>query len=280
MKKVVVVVFILVVIALVFYSKGHNNIDKLNAVTEHYVSDLINPKEKSLFENESTKAKPTKIKSTDALTSTNNLLTTAETYLLEAKEIRRCKSIPKTQEELELWLTNANAVGEPNEYIEDVLSRFELCSQSHFTFDTFVEPLIKAAKLGSDNAVAELWAVSEKEYFVSKGLLELNTEETIEHRIEFNKLKYQLSENLALRGGEQAILNLVKGYQYYEPESGKSNNLKALAYADFGLKITKNNELYLKLDFIKQRISKNMDSQQLQQAQMLTDNLLSNFDNK
>lgn len=280
MKKVVVVVFILVVIALVFYPKGHNNIDKLNAVTEHGVSELATPKEKSLFENELTKAKPTKIKSTGALTSTNKGLTTAETYLLEAKEIRRCKFIPKTQQKLELWLTNANAVGEPNEYIEDVLSRFELCSQSNVSFDTFVEPLVKSAKLGSDNAVAELWTVSDKEYLVSKGLLELNTEEAIEHRIEFNKLKYQLSENLALRGGEQAILNLVKEYQYYDPKSGKPNHLKALAYADFGLKITTNNELYLKLDFIKQRISKNIDLQNLEQAQVLTDTLLSNFEHK
>ena len=74
-------------------------------------------------------------------------------------------------------------MGEPDEFIEDVLFRFERCSQFNFISDDFVELLIKAIKLGSENAVTELWTISDREYIHSKGLFELSREETIEQQI-------------------------------------------------------------------------------------------------
>lgn len=261
MKKLTLAISILVFVIIYFLPKEQSKFDKVSAETDS---------EKTLFKDLKPKEK-SKIK-TDVEVSA---LASAEEYLSEAKEIRRCNKIPKTEYELDVWLSHANEVGEPDEYIEDVLFRFERCSQFNFISDDYVGLLFKAIKLGSDNAVTELWAISDSEYFHSKGLFELNREETIKQRKKFNKLKYQLSESIALTGGEQAILKLVKGYQNYDPDSGNPNYLKAVAYADFGLKIVEDNDIYLKLDFIKQRISQNMAFQDLQHAQVLTETLLS-----
>jgi len=267
-KKVVFAVLILALVIFYFIPKEHNKVETFSAKNDsakNYNNNVftkhLKPREKALIE--------TGLE--------DSIFTTPEKYLFEAKEIRRCSKIPKTKKELDEWLSNANEVGEPDEYIEDVLFRFDRCSQFNFLSDDFFELLIKAIELGSDNAVTELWAISDKEYFYSKGLFELSREDTIEQRVKFNKLKYQLSESVALTGGGQAILKLVKGYQNYDPDSGKPNYLKAIAYADFGLKIVEDNDIYLKLDFIKQRIAKNMEFQDIQQAQVLTERLLSKF---
>jgi hypothetical protein len=262
-KKVALAISILVFVIIYFLPKEQSKFDKLSVENDSKkaVAIDVKPKEKSMIE-------------TDIGVSA---LASAEEYLFEAIEIRRCRAIPKTQDELDDWLNKANEAGETYEYIEDVLSRFERCSQISFISDDFVKLLVKAIKLGSDNAVTELWAISDKEYFQSKGLVELNREEIIEQRIKFNKLKFQLSESIALTGGEQSILRLVKEYQYYDPDSGNPNYLKAIAYADFGLKIVEDNDIYLKLNFIKQRISQNMEFHDIEQAQVLTEKLLTTF---
>ena len=262
MKKVVLAISIAAFSISYFLPKEQSNYDNLSAE-----KDSNKVASKHLIPNEKTSIE----------TSFEESVFTSEEYLFEAKEIRRCKTIPKTQDELDDWLSSADEVGEPYEYIEDVLSRFERCSQFNLISGDFVELLVKAIKLGSDNAMTELWAISDKEYFQSKGLLELSREEKIEQRIKFNKLKFQLSESIALTGGEQSILRLVKEYQYYDPDSGNPNYLKAIAYADFGLKIVEDNDIYLKLDFVKQRISQNMEFHDIEQAQVLTEKLLTKF---
>jgi|TARA_Y100000589_G_C27129655_1_gene620029 hypothetical protein len=262
-KKIVLAISILAFVIIYFLPKEQSKFDKLSAENN---SNKVASKHMYLNENMSNE---TSIE--------DNVFVTPEEYLFEAKEIRRCNTIPKTQDELDDWLSKANELGEPYEYIEDVLSRFEHCTHFNFISDDFVELLVKAIKLGSDNAVIELWAISDKEYFQSKGLLELSREETIEHRIKFNKLKFQLSESIALTGGEQSILRLAKEYQNYDPDSGEPSYLKALAYANFGLKIVKDNDIYLKLDFIQRRISQDMKFQDIEQAQVLTENFLSKF---
>ena len=262
-KKFALAISIVALVVFYFITKEHSEIEKFSDKndSENAVSKDLKRKEKSTIE-------------TDIGVSE---LASAEEYLLEAKEIRRCSAIPKTQDELDKWMSKVNEVGEPYEYIEEVLSRFERCSQFNFISDDFVELLFKAIELGSDNAVAELWAVSDREYFQSKGLDELSREDTIKQRVKFNKLKYRLSESVALTGGEQSILRLVKEYQNYDPDTGNPNYLKVIAYADFGLKIVEDNDIYLKLDFIKHRIHQNMEFQDIEQAQMLTEKLLNKF---
>ncbi|GAB2991074.1 hypothetical protein [Psychrosphaera aestuarii] len=261
MKKVAIAISILAFVIIYFLPKEQSRFDKLrtkndsNQVTyEHLIANEKISTEADFEE---------------------KVFTTSEEYLYKAKQIRRCNTIPKTQDELDDWLIKANEVGEPHEYIEDVLLRFEQCSPFQFISEDFVELLFLAIELGYDNAIAELWAVSDNEYLQSKGLDELNREETIEQRVEFNKLKYRLSERIALAGGENALLRLVKGYQNDDPDTGKPNYIKAIAYADFGLNIVKSNDVYLKLDFMKRRISLNMDLQSLEEAQTLTESLLS-----
>ncbi|TMN84545.1 MULTISPECIES: hypothetical protein [unclassified Pseudoalteromonas] len=263
MKKVALVISILAFVIICFLIKEQSKLDKLSAGNDSskVAAKHLNTKETISIET----------------SFEDNVFATPEEYLFEAKEIRRCNTIPKTQDELDDWLSKANGVDEPYEYIEDVLSRFERCSHSNLISDDFVEQLVKAIKLGSDNAVTELWAISDKEYFQSKGLFELSREETIEHRIKFNKLKFELSESIALNGGEQSILRLVKEYQNYDPDSGNPNYLRAIAYANFGLEIVEDNDIYVKLDFIKRRITQNMEFQDIEQAQVLTEQFLSKF---
>ena len=55
-------------------------------------------------------------------------LTTAEQLFIAARELRHCRAIPTNDTELSLWLDNANQVGEPSEYVDDVLARYEHCS--------------------------------------------------------------------------------------------------------------------------------------------------------
>jgi hypothetical protein len=262
-KKVALAISILAFVIIYFLPKEQSKFDKLSAE-----NDSNKVASKHLIANE---------KISIETSFEESVFAASEEYLFEAKEIRRCNTIPKTQDDLDGWLTKANEVGEPDEYIEDVLFRFEQCSQFNFMTDDFVELLFKAIELGSDNAVAELWAVSDREYFQSKGLDELNRADTIEQREKFNKLKYRLSESVALTGGEHALLRLVKGYQNYDPDTGNPNYIKAIAYADFGLNIVESNDVYLKLDFMKQRISQSMDLLALEQAQKLTESLLSQF---
>lgn len=264
MKKVVLAISILAVILLeIFFEAPSSNDVKFSI--EHKSNSTI-------FKHSNSK----EIKSVEFKTA-ENFFVTPEEYLSEAKGIRHCKILPKTEDELNVWLINANENGEPYEYIEDVLSRFEDCLQRDFNNHNFVEPLMKAIELGYDDAVAMLWTISEKEYFDSQHLLNLNREETIMQRDKFNKLKYQLSESIAVAGGEQAILRLVQGYQHYDPDSGNPNHLKVVAYADFGLKITQNDSFYLKLDFIKQRTLKNINALERQKAHGLTNRLLDRF---
>ena len=262
-KILAIFISILAFVIINFPPKERSNYDKLNAErdSDTIISEHLPPNEKT---------------SLDASVE-ESVFATSEEYLLEAKEIRRCKKVPKSQNELDDWMSEAIEEGEPYEYIEDVLSRFERCSQLNSKSDDFVELLVKAIKLGSDEAVTELWSISEQEYFHSKRLLELSREETIEQRTKFNRLRFQLSEKIALAGGEQSILRLVKEYQFYDPDSGNPNYLKAIAYADFGLRIVEDNDIYLKLDFIKQRISQNMEFQDIEQAQMLTEKFLTKF---
>ncbi len=262
-KKVALAISILAFVIIYFIPKEQSKFDKVIAENDSnkVASKHLIPNEKISIET----------------SFEESAFATSEEYLFEAKEIRRCNTIPKTQDDLDDWLSKANEVGEPYEYIEDVLFRFERCSQFNFRSDDFVDLLFKAIELGSDNAVAELWAVSDREYFQSKGLDEFNREDIIEQRVKFNKLKYRLSENIALTGGEHALLRLVEGYQNYDPDTGNPNYIKAIAYADFGLNIVKSNDVYLKLDFMKQRISQSMDLRALEQAQKLTESLLSQF---
>lgn len=192
-----------------------------------------------------------------------------------AKELRLCKSVPKSDSELSIWLDNANNVGEPNEYIEDVIGRFDQCSKLPEDEQNYINLMLIAAEQGSDDAVSLLWAIGEQEYFESFGAKQFSREERIATRVAFTQKKYDLAHKVALRGGEQSLERLVKGYQNFDPATNGQSYYKSVAYANFAMAITRNNDLHRKVDWIKQRLLTSMSNDEQDQAQILTGKLLS-----
>ncbi|MEN3159560.1 hypothetical protein ABC502_14365 [Alkalimonas sp. NCh-2] len=196
------------------------------------------------------------------------------THLARCPKVLVRITIPKSDTELSLWLDNANQVGEPGEYIDDVLARYEHCSTKNSIEHDYVMLLLQAAEQGYDDAVDELWALADAEYFESQGLEQLNRDEMIAARAEFTAKKYQLAHKAALVGGEQSLERLIKGYQQLDPATGGQNYMKALGYADFALLTTQNNDFYRKAVWFKQWLSQRMNYDELVQAQVFTESLL------
>lgn len=192
-----------------------------------------------------------------------------------ATELRLCKSVPKSDSELSLWLDKANSAGEPNEYIEDVIARFDQCSKHREDEQNYIALLLIAAEQGSDDAVSLLWAIGEREYFESFGTMQFSREERIAVRVAFTQKKYELAHKVALQGGEQSLERLVKGYQHFDPATNGQSYYKSVAYANYAMTTTRNNDLYRKVDWVKQRLLNSMSNDELDQAQMLTEKLLS-----
>lgn len=206
----------------------------------------------------------------------DKILQLSANQILElATELRLCKSVPKSDSELSVWLDEANSVGEPNEYIEDVLARFDLCSKQPNVEYNYIDLLLIAAEQGSDDAVSLLWAIGEQEYFENLGQEQLSREARIAARVAFTYKKYDLAHKVALQGGEQSLEKLVKGYQHFDPATNGQSYYKSVAYANYAMAITRNNDLYRKVDWIKQRLLNNMSNYDQDQAQMMTEKLLS-----
>lgn len=191
-----------------------------------------------------------------------------------ARELRLCKSVPKSAAELSLWLDNANRVGEPNELIEDVIARYEQCLKHAGEAQNYVVLLLKAAEQGSDEAVSELWAMGDAEYFDSLGFKHLNRDQLIAERLAFTQKKYDLAHIAALLGGEQSLERLITGYRHFDPVTHGQSYYKSVAYADFAMSTTRNNDFHRKVDWIKQRLLNSMSNDEVEQAQSLTEKLL------
>jgi hypothetical protein len=106
------------------------------------------------------------------------------------------------------------------------------------------------------------------------GLDSQSREDIIFNRKEFAEVKYRIAQKLALAGNDEAILKLVKSYQHYDPKSQKPNFVNALAYANFGLQTTQDNDYYLKLDWFKQKILNSSSSEEIESAISITEQLL------
>lgn len=191
-----------------------------------------------------------------------------------ARELRLCNRVPKSDSELSLWLDDANRAGEPNEFIEDVIARYERCPKHAAEEQNYVVLLLKAAEQGSDDAVSELWAIAEPEYFDSMDFRQLSRDELITERLAFTQKKYDLAHATALLGGEQSLERLIKGYQHFDLATHGQSYYKSVAYANFAMATTRNNDFHRKVDWIKQRLLKSMSNDELDQAQSLTEKLL------
>ena len=193
-----------------------------------------------------------------------------------AKQIRYCRNVPKSNIALNAWLDVSLQNNEPQAYIDDVLNRFEQCKSLITPNANYIGLLTTAAKLLNDEAISELWSISDKEYFDIMQLEAKSRNAQIAAREEFLELKYQLAEAAAKQGGELSLLCLVQGYQNYDPDSKQPNLTKALAYAYFTLSITQDNDLYRKVDWIKQNLERKLSYENIDQAQQLNAALMAN----
>lgn len=211
-------------------------------------------------------------------TNVTNQLTSvtdqAETNYQLATTIRNCRNIPSSKDALALWLERSQQNNEPQTYIEDVLARFEQCSNLHLSGTNYIHLLIMAAEQYSDIAVSELWSISDREYFKVMKLTKSPRPKKISARQGFLQKKYDLAQALALTGAELSLQRLIQGYQNYDPETGHPNVIKALAYANFALYITDNNELYRKVDWIKHKLEDNLSFEAKEQAAQLTEQII------
>jgi hypothetical protein len=87
-------------------------------------------------------------------------------------------------------------------------------------------------------------------------------------------MKYALAQKLAMNGGEKSQLRLIRGFQYFDPETLQPNTVKAVAFAEYAMQTTYNNEFYLKVSFIKNNLMNKMSAMQIEQAEGLTQKLL------
>lgn len=198
-----------------------------------------------------------------------------ENYQL-AKKIRNCRNIPTSDVELNAWLELSLQNNEPQAYIDDVLNKFDQCKNLITPNSNYIGLLTTAAKHLNDEAISELWSISDKEYFDIIQLENNNRESIVSARERFLGLKYQLAAAAAEQGGELSLLHLVQGYQNYDPETKQPNYTKALAYAYFTLSVTQDNNLYRKVDWIKQNLEQKLSYQNIEQAQQLKAQFIEN----
>mgnify|MGYP000076310794 CR=1 FL=1 len=191
-----------------------------------------------------------------------------------AIQLRRCRHVPKSEDELKSWLDEANEVGEPQEYINDVLSRFDLCLSWQDSDQNYLSMLLEASRSGSAAALEELWRVSDTEFIEIMGLTSQDRASLIDTRQSFAKEKYAITESFAIAGDENALLRLVQALLQSDPDINRPNAVKALGFAKLALHLTNNNDFYRKIDWIIQRTENKMTQPDKLRAEQLAERLI------
>tara|TARA_R110002126_G_scaffold8953_7_gene41162 strand:+ start:4505 stop:5341 length:837 start_codon:yes stop_codon:yes gene_type:complete len=191
-----------------------------------------------------------------------------------AEQLYFCRPVPKTDIELSSWLDSAKQSGEPQSLIENILGRYEQCSALASLEQNYVVLLLEAAEQGADDAVALFWSLSDAEYFEAMALSHMSRDEKIANRSAFTKKKFGLAHAVALKGGEKSLHRLIRDYQHYDPFTEGQSYYKSVAYADFALATTGDNDFFRKIDWIKQRLLNKMSHEEIELARVLTEKLL------
>ena len=191
-----------------------------------------------------------------------------------AEQLYFCRPVPKNDIELSSWLDKAKQSGEPQSYIDGVLGSYERCSELAFTEQNYVVLLLEAAEQGADDAVGLFWSLSDAEYFEAMHLSYMSRDEKIANRSGFIKKKFELAHAVALKGGEKSLHRLIRDYQQYDPFTEGQSYYKSVAYADFALATTRDNDFFRKVDWIKQRLLNKMSHEEIELARILTEQLL------
>jgi hypothetical protein len=219
-----------------------------------------------------------KIDSSQTEMSPENHVVDAEALLSAAKIISKCKGIPRTDDTLSDWLNTAYANDEGDFRVDSVLSRFEHCKLVPVKAD-YISKFIIAAEMGLGDAGTALWNVTETDYMQQMGFSNLDRNAFIKKKNDFINLKYRLVEKLAVSGHEKSIRIIANAYWHFDPSTGGQNYSKALAFTNFFLAITSNNDSYRKIDWVKQRNIKKMTQKEIEEASMLSLSLIESLEN-
>lgn len=191
------------------------------------------------------------------------------------KLARLCAVVPRSNNELKEWIAKAHSDNEPFEYINDMQERFERCAERSRINVPYINLLLQAARLGSDNAVAELWTIGDTEF--SKQPSSFNKAPSSFNRKSlqlFTIERYKLANSSAITGGEQSILLLIKAYQHYDPETKAQNLIKSLAFAQYAVNVLKNGQVYQKAYWFQDKLTDTLSDEDIFKAQQITDELL------
>jgi hypothetical protein len=214
----------------------------------------------------------------------------AAALLQQAITLRQCWNVPLDEPALEAWLQQATQGHQTPEQIFGMQERFAQCqqpfpattnqsnepntSQQPALQHNYLNLLLQAAALGSDAAVQQLWTIAEPELVQQLQLTDLPRDEKIKRKQQFKQQQYQLAAAVAQAGGEQAALMLIRGYQHYDPATGGQSYDKALAYIDFLLHRSRNNDIYSQLQWQRDKLLTRMTEAEISQAQHMTEQFL------
>ena len=177
----------------------------------------------------------------------------------------RCRNIPKTASELDEWVSTATQNNESPELIDSVVAKHDDC-KALYDKVSYVELLLKAAEAGSEEAVDILWYLNNNELIDGFDLQHLPREDLIEKLAALRSEKYQLTQKVALMGGEKAMLRLMRGYQQFDPETQGQSFVKSLAYALLLQETTENNDNYRRANWHSNHLQTKMTLDEIRRA--------------
>ncbi|MCF2906985.1 hypothetical protein L1285_01330 [Pseudoalteromonas sp. DL2-H2.2] len=197
----------------------------------------------------------------------------AEALFKQAMQIRQCRNVPRNDEAFNQWLEEALSRDEVHEIIETMKTRYQRCLNNTSRDENYVQKLINAAKMGSDKAADTLWRLAPAEVHQALNFSKLTRDEQVARMKAFTAQKYQVTEQAALLGGEKATLQLIRGYQYLDPDTGGQNYIQALAYSHYFLQTRQDSEVYSRVEWTRNYLEQRMTLDEITQAQQLAGEL-------
>ncbi|QTL37928.1 hypothetical protein [Pseudoalteromonas viridis] len=197
----------------------------------------------------------------------------ADTQFNQAMQIRQCRNVPRNDEAFNQWLEEALSRDEVHEIIETMKTRYHRCLNNTSRDENYVQKLINAAQMGSDKAADTLWRLAPAEVHQALNFSTLTRDEQVARMKAFTAQKYQVTEQVALLGGEKATLQLIRGYQYLDPDTGGQNYIQALAYSHYFLQTRQDSEVYSRVEWTRNYLEQRMTLDEITQAQQLAGEL-------
>ncbi|WP_125560290.1 MULTISPECIES: hypothetical protein [Pseudoalteromonas] len=252
----------LAICTVVFYPKVHNSAENIK-VSEPIVEQDQHPDRANKTIN--TTSQPPEQKQVQAVSP--------EALFMEAVQVRQCRNVPRTDKAFNQWLDEALSRDEVHEIVETMKARYQRCLGDTNRDENYVEKLMQAAQMGSDEAADTLWRLAPTEVHQALKFSTLTRDEQVARMKAFTAQKYQVTEQVALLGGEKAILQLIRGYQYLDPDTGGQDYIQALAYSHYFLQTRQDSEVYSRVEWTRQYLEQRMTLDEITRAQQLANEL-------